>query len=61
MNQQQLACTTPWVGHLLSEYQRETGGLSDRGVNCHFQGSVINNLSSANISLGHYVPPCVCA
>lgn len=27
MNQQQLAHTPPWVGHLLSEHQIQTGGL----------------------------------
>lgn len=44
MNQQQLARTTPWVGHLLSEHQIQTGGLSDRCVDRHVD--VINSLSS---------------
>lgn len=28
MNQQQLALTIPWAGHLLCEHQIQTGGIT---------------------------------
>lgn len=48
MNQRQLARTTPWVGHLLSEHYTQTGGSPSPPRLCielHHGDEVINRSS----------------